>query len=285
MKQFRLPIAVAGTLLAAALLPPSAQSGVWDKKTIVKFPQAVEVPGAKLEAGTYVMKLHNSSSSRHIVEFWNERQDHLYSMAFAIPAQRLEPSDKTVLTFYEMPAGQPEALKTWFYPGDNVGQEFAYPKNQAAKISAVTDEQVPVAPAQVSDNKTAASDIEAVNGEPVVNNVEEPVLLAQNKQPASPAPAAPQDETRPAPIDRPEGAAPAPAPADRSEDAAPADRPQGAAPAAPSDERARNLDADAQSEGELPETASYAPIIGLLGFASAAGAFTVRKLRHKLERS
>jgi len=31
----------------------------------------------------------------------------------------------------------------WFWPGDTIGQEFVYPKNQAAAISARTKENVP----------------------------------------------------------------------------------------------------------------------------------------------
>ena len=46
----------------------------------------------------------------------------------AIPNYRLQPTGKTVFTFWETPPGQPKALRAWFYPGDNFGQEFAYPK-------------------------------------------------------------------------------------------------------------------------------------------------------------
>ena len=42
-----------------------------------------------------------------------------------------------MFTFWETPPGQPKALRAWFYPGDNFGQEFAYPKSAAVQIAAV----------------------------------------------------------------------------------------------------------------------------------------------------
>jgi hypothetical protein len=39
----------------------------------------------------------------------------------------METPDKAILQLEERPSGQPEALKAWFYPGDNTGIEFVYP--------------------------------------------------------------------------------------------------------------------------------------------------------------
>jgi len=39
------------------------------------------------------------------------------------------PPSKNELGFWETPAGRPRAVRSWFYPGDNYGQEFAYPQN------------------------------------------------------------------------------------------------------------------------------------------------------------
>jgi plasmid maintenance system antidote protein VapI len=115
----------------------------YDKKTIITLDQPTEVPGIILEPGTYVIKLLNSSSNRHIAEIMNERMDHLYALTFTAAAERIEPKGKTVVTFYEGTSGRPKALRKWFWPGDTVGQEFLYPKNQAAVISAASKEKVP----------------------------------------------------------------------------------------------------------------------------------------------
>jgi hypothetical protein len=68
-------------------------------------------------------------SDRSIVQVFNKDQTHLYATIVALPDYRLTPTDKTVLTFADWPAGSPEAIKAWFYPGDNYGQEFVYPKS------------------------------------------------------------------------------------------------------------------------------------------------------------
>jgi hypothetical protein len=36
--------------------------------------------------------------------------------------------DKPIVRFDERTAGSPEAIHSWFYPGDNTGWEFVYPK-------------------------------------------------------------------------------------------------------------------------------------------------------------
>jgi LPXTG-motif cell wall-anchored protein len=46
---------------------------------------------------------------------------------------------KTVFTFTERAAGEPQAIRAWFYPGDNFGQEFVYRKSRAAELAKQTD--------------------------------------------------------------------------------------------------------------------------------------------------
>src|SRR5437660_2836737 len=71
----------------------------------------------------------------HIVQIFNEDHTSLITTVLAIPNYRLQPTGKTVLTYDERPADQPMALAAWFYPGDNSGQEFAYPKSEAEQLS------------------------------------------------------------------------------------------------------------------------------------------------------
>jgi len=109
-----------------------------DKKTVITVNEPVIVAGVPvvtLEPGKYVLLLEKSYSNRHIVRVFNERQDKLFTTVLAIPNYQLDPSDKTVLTFWETPIGNPRALRAWFYPGDNFGQEFVYPEGLAANIA------------------------------------------------------------------------------------------------------------------------------------------------------
>ena len=67
---------------------------------------------------------------------------HLVTTVLAIPNYRLRPTGKSIFAMWETPAGQPAALRAWFYPGDNFGQEFAYPKGKAEQIATLTKEEV-----------------------------------------------------------------------------------------------------------------------------------------------
>jgi len=101
----------------------------WDKKTIVTFPDSVEIPGQVLPAGTYVFKSANSNSNRHIVQIWNEDEDQLLATVLTISDYRSEPADDTLSEFEERPSDSPMALHSWFYPGETTGRQFIYSYN------------------------------------------------------------------------------------------------------------------------------------------------------------
>lgn len=136
MNKIRLFVAALSCAATMSVLAPSMSAGLWDKRTIVTFSGAVEVPGTVLQPGRYIMKLVDTPGDRHVVQFSNERENHVFATVAAIPAWRENPSSKSIFTFYEAPVGQPQAMKTWFYPGDNFGQEFVYPKERQAALLA-----------------------------------------------------------------------------------------------------------------------------------------------------
>jgi hypothetical protein len=123
--QISMCVAVLGVTFVTA-----AQADTWDKKTIVTFGDAVEIPGQVLPAGTYVFKLTNSTSDRHIVQIWSADETQLLATILTVPNYRLDPPDRTIFEFDERPSDSPMALHGWFYPGDNTGQEFVYPRNR-----------------------------------------------------------------------------------------------------------------------------------------------------------
>jgi hypothetical protein len=136
----------------------SAQQG-WNKRTMVTFNVPVEIPGISaqvLPAGTYVFRLMDSPSDRHIVQILNKDETHLYANILAIPNWRLKPTDKSVMTFAERAAGEPQAIRAWFYPGDNFGQEFVYPKKKAIELAKVAKVPVLYIPEEVAQNIVAA---------------------------------------------------------------------------------------------------------------------------------
>src|SRR5215469_7545527 len=130
-------------LCAIALLGVSGLlADQWNKKTIVTFNTPVQLPGIALPSGTYVFKLADSLSNRHIVQVFTEDESHILATILAIPNYQLEPKEQTVLKFDERPSNQPDAIRAWFYPGDNFGQEFVYPKQQGKELA--TQEHIPV---------------------------------------------------------------------------------------------------------------------------------------------
>jgi hypothetical protein len=115
-------------VLLCATLGPGVRADSWNKKTIVTFSDSVEIPGQVLPAGTYMFKLAESPSNRHIVQIWTGDESQILATIMAIPNYRPDPPDQTIFAFDERPGNSPMALHSWFYPGDNTGQEFVYPQ-------------------------------------------------------------------------------------------------------------------------------------------------------------
>jgi hypothetical protein len=178
MNRFQILTTVSCMALIGAILTPTARADDWDKKTEVTFSGPVEIPGvhlsgwAVLPAGTYIFKILDSQSDRHIVQIFNKDQTKIYATILAIPNYRLKATDKTVITFRERPAGEPEALRAWFYPGANWGEEFVYTKARALELAKTTNTPVLFTPVDVP--------VEVV--EPI-KTVDEPVVVTLKHAP------------------------------------------------------------------------------------------------------
>jgi hypothetical protein len=194
----------AAFLASAPCLVPAAKADEWDKKTYITFSAPVEIPGMVLPAGEYVFKLLDSTSNRNIVQILNARESHLYATVLAIPDYRMNPSDKTVITFEERASGAPEAIHAWFYPGEQFGQEFVYPKARAMEIAERTNQPVLAMPSEMATNisKPATSAEEPGVAEMKQAPVETVTPDRQKTQVAQAAPA-PAAEATPAPAPAP----------------------------------------------------------------------------------
>jgi hypothetical protein len=116
-------------LLGGTYFVPKVRADESDKKTIVTVNEPIQVPGKVLPAGTYVFKLLDSNN-RTLVAIYDADEMHLITTVQGISDVRTETPDKAILQLEERPSGQPQALKAWFYPGDNTGVEFVYPTQQ-----------------------------------------------------------------------------------------------------------------------------------------------------------
>jgi hypothetical protein len=229
---------IGAVLLGIALLTAGAgyyavHADEWDKTTKVTFNEPVQVPGAVLPAGTYIFKLYDSTSNRHIVRIFKEDQATLVTTILAIPNYRLEPTDKTILTYSERPVNEPEALNAWFYPGDNSGQQFVYPKSQAAELSRLNHVEVPSSESEErypgNLEKTSAP-VASQKTEVAENRAAEPHSSQVTEKP-QPAASAPSPAYQPTP-----------------------------------NSSATQVTARQQQTQRLPQTASTLPVIGLVGF-------------------
>jgi hypothetical protein len=142
--------------LAAMAYAPSVKADAWDQKTIFTFSGPVAIPGQVLPAGTYVFRIANSASDRHIVQVFNEKQNHVYGTFLAIPDYHMRPSSKALIKFHERPAGEPLAIKAWVYPGRSFGHEFVYPKKQAVQLAQLNNTAVPAMPTELTSDAVKA---------------------------------------------------------------------------------------------------------------------------------
>ena len=230
-----------------------ATADEWDKKTYITTSQSIEVPGAVLPPGKYVFKLLNSQSDRHIVQIFNADENHLYATNLAIPRQRMEPADKTIITFYEMPGGGPEPIKAWFYPGDTVGQEFRYSSKRASEIARATSQPVPALSASASATEVNPAPAPAVSTAP-----------ANETPPVAPPAESTPEVSGPPPSAEPEASAEEPPPP-------PAPPVEQTPPPAPTSEPAP----------AMPQTASDLPLFGLVGMGCLGLAALLRSLSRR----
>ena len=181
MNRFKTVTTVCCMALMGALLTPSAKADNWNKKTVVTLSGPVEIPGVHiagwgvLPAGTYVFKILDSQTNRHIVQIFNEDETTIYATILAIPNYRLKATDETVITFRERPAGQPEALRAWFYPGTNWGEEFVYPKAKAIELAKATNTPVLFTPVEIP---TEVAEPIRLEDDPVVVELKQAPVMA-----------------------------------------------------------------------------------------------------------
>lgn len=235
-------MALACTFAIVAMLPLNAAAqGLPNQDTFFTFSQAVELPGATLPAGTYLFKLADGATNRHVVRVMSEDRMTLHTTLLAIPNYSLDKaSDEPQVRFMEGPETGPQAVKVWFYPGRTVGHEFIYPRAQALKIAQRTGDSV-------LTTKTETAIAENVSDQDMTRVDRTGAETAQVRVTEQPAAEPVVAEVRtPAPAPAPERTVTAPVVAERE---------------------------------ELPRTASFLPLLALIGIGSLVGSRWLRRSR------
>lgn len=239
-------VILALALFVIFILTPTVRADEWNKRTVVTIDEAIQLPNVVLQPGSYVFKLLDSESDRHIVQISDKDEKHVITTILAMPNYQLQPKGKSVFTFWETPAGTPPALRAWFYPGDQFGQEFAYPKNLSTQLAASNNTPVLTTPAQSADDMKNAP-VTSMSEVGQQNELDSEAYKAPKQTSAAAAPPPPTPAPTPAADQAPPPASPEPAPA--------------------------------PVPSELPATGSQLPLIGLIGATSLAAALVLSGIR------
>jgi len=268
--------ACAMAMLSLLTFNVAAQDFNTNERTYLTFSSAVELPGVTLQPGTYLFRLADSPSNRHIVQVFSQDEKQIQATILAVPAERMEVTGETVVTFRETAEGTTPAVQYWYYPGDKIGHEFVYPKDQAMKIAKRTGQNVLSMEGDVASSGTTVS---SVNAEGQVSE------WKHEEKPAS----TPRTQT---------GAVAGKMPSSNEETVAPSKEsvnPESETPPAESGAAARTRSTastpqagTAASSGyagtagrtsELPRTGSSLPLSAVIGLLSLGGALVARRAR------
>jgi hypothetical protein len=127
---------IIGTFICSLfLLCSSAMADPRNKKTMLTFREAVELPGVVLPPGTYVFKVADFNY-RDVVQVYNADESKILATVIGISAERQQTTDRTALRFGESRNASGDRLQTWFYPQEKTGREFPYTKKHPLHLAA-----------------------------------------------------------------------------------------------------------------------------------------------------
>jgi len=158
MTRVRLLWALCGVAVVAALTAGAALAQPSDKRTVFTFNRPIALPGVTLPAGDYMFRLVDTESTRKVIQVLSGDGKKPYAMLHTIPDVRVEASNDPEVRFMETAKGHPSPVKTWWYPGERIGYEFIYPKEQARLLAKESTSPVlttKVETTKVEETKTA----------------------------------------------------------------------------------------------------------------------------------
>jgi hypothetical protein len=265
----------------------AAQQQNTQERTFLTFSSAVEMPGVTLQPGTYVFKLADTPT-RNVVQVWDQNEENMIGHWLFVQAERPEVTQETVVMFGETREGATPAVQYWYFPGERIGKEFIYPKDQAERIAARTGADVKIeggvvegeglAGVQAEASTTASA--ETAQSAPAAAQPSAPAgSLAGNRGVEAEAQVdADAGDARAGVAAQAEVTTPAPQPAVPESQVAANQQPQ----PADADAADRSVGTTGQAQAqfdELPRTASPLALTGLLGLLSLAGAAGLRARR------
>lgn len=133
MKIHKLYVALGLMIAFVLFFEFAAHADEINQQTKLTFSVPVQIPGQVLPAGTYIFQ-RADSGDLNLIQIFKADHSALVATVQTISAERLGPTADTVITLAEPEAGQPDLLVQWFYPGDMIGHEFVYSKQQEQEL-------------------------------------------------------------------------------------------------------------------------------------------------------
>jgi hypothetical protein len=162
-----------------------------EKESTLTVTEPVEVPGAVLEPGTYVVKVIELQSNRNVVQVTDVDGAKIYTTCIATPHEGAAPPPNTTFVFYpNVTASGAKVLRTWFAPNDRFGQDLVYPKDRAeeiARLNKVEVQSYQIAETTPTKEILITTPITPIEPEPVTTAAVEPapapqpVVVAENR--------------------------------------------------------------------------------------------------------
>jgi hypothetical protein len=260
-------------VVAVLTTPVLAQETNTQEITYLTFSNNVELPGVTLPAGTYTFRLADTPS-RNVVQVLDRDQKKVMGQWLFVQAERPDPVQDTMIMFKENREGATPAVQYWFFPGERIGKEFIYPKDQAQKIADRTGQKVRTEEGYATaSNSTAGNNDVASNSTPsstVASNESSQSNASNSTINNAPAPAAPSAAAGSVTENRGfEGQT-----AQRQDN----DRDVASTPSVGTSGSANNqaVGTSGRAAAQLPKTGSELPLAGLIGLISLAGALGTR---------
>ena len=259
----------------SALLQARAAEPV--KQTPFSINDPFEIPSMILEPGRYVFRLVEREPQRNVldvfetVQLWTGDETRLISTLLTMPNYDQPTTDKTVFAFFERGPKQPKALRIWFAPGRNYGQEFVYPKLQAVELAKSVGRAVlslpPELPGDLGKLASAAPQPSPAAPAPPPAAVAPSAPIVAPRMPTAVTPSAPVAPRTPAAISKIVPTAVTPA------------------VSAPAPIQSRAMAREPQMiAANLPKTASYLALFAALGILGIFAGALLRILALRLER-
>lgn len=152
-----------------------AQTSDLSWKTSLRLNEVTDIPGYTLQPGDYVVKVIDTKRTRRIVQFSTADDNKVVATVMAIPDYRVTPSERSEFTYFQRAEGGNQALREWFYPANNYGIQFVYPKEKAYQIAKSSNVNVYMTP-----SSTATGNEEVVEVTPEQKEVTHETQVAEN---------------------------------------------------------------------------------------------------------